>query len=98
MDDVVKLVEAWEAAVAEQGRQSTSNKEGGNAEVEAEARQLDSLEGRMPVASHGGHLQDFSQGECRRVRKKLDDGVTAGVVQHKKEGGKSYWALTGPIN
>jgi len=45
-----------------------------------------------------GHMQDFSQGECRRVRKKLDDGVTAGMVQHKKEGSKSYWALTGPTN
>jgi hypothetical protein len=40
-----------------------------------------------------GHMKDFSQSECRRLRKRLDDGVAAGLVQHKKEGSKSYWAL-----
>lgn len=45
-----------------------------------------------------GHMQDFSQAECRLVRKKLQDGVFTGTVQHKKDGSKSYWALTGPTN
>ena len=40
-----------------------------------------------------GHMKDFSQSECRRVAKQLRDGVAGGTVQHKKEGGKSYWAL-----
>jgi hypothetical protein len=41
-----------------------------------------------------GHMQDFSQRECRRVAKLLRDGVTAGTVQHKREGSRSYWALS----
>lgn len=40
-----------------------------------------------------GHMQDFSNRECRLVAKTLRDGVVAGKVLHKKEGGKSYWAL-----
>ncbi len=40
-----------------------------------------------------GHMDDFSQRECWRVAKLLRDGVASGRVLHKKEGGKSYWAL-----
>ena len=40
-----------------------------------------------------GQMNDFSNGECRRVAKLLRDGVAAGTILHKKEGQKSYWAL-----
>jgi len=40
-----------------------------------------------------GMIPEITKATCFQVNAMLKKGMDAGRVQHKKEGGKSYWAI-----